>query len=333
MKKINRGFTLVELLVVIAIIGILVALLLPAIQAAREAARRSQCINNLKQIGVAFQNYHDTYKQLPIGAYSCCWGTWQPAVLTFLEEEQLADIYQILPKTATSFDNRYRYDADETDAPGLNPPMRNYEVARTRIATLTCPSDEPQVALGGPYGREGVTFHNYVANFGNTNHVGGTHPGASGAPLIAYFGSPFIGQDDGSLGPQHNLVTKFRQITDGLSKSLIVSETVQGQAGDLRGFSWWGWAAGFETYAAPNGSDPDRMQQPDYCKNDIQPNPPCATRAGPRFNNAARSRHSGGVNAVMCDGSVHFIVDDVDLDTWRAASTIKGEEVYDSFTN
>ena len=98
MKRNIRGFTLVELLVVIAIIGILVALLLPAIQAAREAARRSQCVNNLKQLGVAFQNYHDTYKQLPIGAYSCCWGTWQMAILPFLEEQELADLYQFLPK-------------------------------------------------------------------------------------------------------------------------------------------------------------------------------------------------------------------------------------------
>ncbi len=149
MKKHERGFTLVELLVVIAIIGVLVALLLPAIQAARESARRSQCINNLKQVGIALQNYHDTYKQLPIGAYSCCQGTWQESILEFMEEQQLADIYQLLPKTSMSFYNEYRYDADRTDVPNLNPPVRNYEVTSKRIATLTCPSDEPQVAVAG----------------------------------------------------------------------------------------------------------------------------------------------------------------------------------------
>jgi prepilin-type processing-associated H-X9-DG protein len=111
----------------------------------------------------------------------------------------------------------------------------------------------------------------------------------------------------------------------------MISETVQGQGGDLRGFTWWGWAAGFETFAAPNGSDDDRLQQGNYCKKDISPNPPCSAAAGRFFYNAARSRHQGGVNAMMCDGSVHFIVDDVDLATWRAASTIKGEEVYDGF--
>ena len=98
MRKDNRAFTLVELLVVIAIIGILVALLLPAIQAAREAARRSQCTNNLKQLGIAIHNYHDTYKQLPVGNHSCCWGTWQMSILPFIEERQLGEMYTWMPK-------------------------------------------------------------------------------------------------------------------------------------------------------------------------------------------------------------------------------------------
>jgi prepilin-type processing-associated H-X9-DG protein len=109
----------------------------------------------------------------------------------------------------------------------------------------------------------------------------------------------------------------------------MISETVQGQGGDLRGLTWWGFAAGFETYASPNGSDPDLMQRPGDCKNEIEPNPPCGRALGPKFWNAARSRHPGGVNAVMCDSSVQFIVDDVDLAAWRAASTTKGDEVYD----
>jgi prepilin-type N-terminal cleavage/methylation domain-containing protein/prepilin-type processing-associated H-X9-DG protein len=326
MKRKTSGFTLVELLVVIAIIGVLVALLLPAIQAARESARRAQCLNNLKQVGVAFQNYHDTYRQLPIGAYSCCWGTWQMSILEFLEEQQLADMYQFLPKNFPVFDDRYRYDIN---TPSVNPPVRNADVTNKRIATLTCPSDEPQLASGFPNVFDGRTFHNYVANFGNTNHVGSTHPGT---PQIKYLGSPFIGQDDGSFGPNHRLFSTFRKITDGLSKTLLVAETVQGQGGDLRGLTWWGWAAGFESYASPNGSDPDRMQRPVDCKGNLLPNPPCLPAAGPLFNNAARSRHPGGVNAVMCDGSVQYVVDEVDLTVWRAASTTKGDEVYQGLT-
>jgi prepilin-type processing-associated H-X9-DG protein len=306
-----------------------VALLLPAIQSARESARRAQCVNNLKQVGIAFQNYHDTYKQLPIGAYSCCWGTWQMSILPFLEEKQLADLYQFLPKNFPVFDDRYRYDNDPAAAPGLNPPMRNFEVTSKRIATLTCPSDEPQVAGGCPNARDGLTFHNYVANFGNTNHVGTTYPGS---PAIKYLSSPFIGQDDGSNGPNQRLFSTFRRITDGLSKTLLVSETVQGQGCDLRGLTWWGWAAGFETYASPNGSDPDRMQRPSDCHSELPRNPPCLPAAGPLFNNAARSRHPGGVNVAMCDASVQFVVDDVDLATWRAASTSRGDEVYQGLT-
>src|SRR3954451_10032584 len=92
------AFTLVELLVVIAIIGVLVALLLPAVQAARESARRSQCTNNLKQLGVAMQNYHDAKRQLPLGNISCCWGTWQMLILPYIEQQQLGALYQFMPK-------------------------------------------------------------------------------------------------------------------------------------------------------------------------------------------------------------------------------------------
>jgi prepilin-type processing-associated H-X9-DG protein len=258
------------------------------------------------------------------------------SILPFIEEQQLGDMYQFLPKNYPAFADEYRYDQSTADQPTMNPPMRNFEVTSTRIATLTCPSDEPQVASGepGPSGmssaRAGLTFHNYVANFGNTNHVGSTHPGT---PSIKYLGSPFIGQDDGALGPNHKLFTTFRKIVDGLSKTLMVSETVQGQGGDLRGLTWWGWAAGFESYASPNGADPDRMQRAVDCRSELIPNPPCTMAVGARFNNAARSRHPGGVNAVMCDGSVQFVVDDVDLATWRAASTIKGEEMYSGLLN
>lgn len=220
--------------------------------------------------------------------------------------------------------NRTRV-SNTRNAPGLSPPMRNFEVTSKRIVTLTCASDEPQVASGCPNAKDGLTFHNYVANFGNTNHVGTTYPGS---PAIKYLGGPLIGQDDGSNGPNRQLFSTFRRITDGLSKTLLLSETVQGQGCDLRGLTWWGWAAGFETFASPNGSDPDRMQRPSDCKSELAVNPPCLPAAGPLFNNAARSRHPGGVNVAMCDASVQFITDDVDLATWRAASTSRGEEVY-----
>jgi prepilin-type processing-associated H-X9-DG protein len=187
---------------------------------------------------------------------------------------------------------------------------------------LTCPSDEPQVAIGGGQGAAGITYHNYVANFGSTNHTGFT-------PLLGvnFLGAPFIGQDDNN-NLRHNLYTQFKQIPDGLSKTMLVSVTVQGQQGDLRGLTWWGWSAGFETFFSPNASDSDLLQQAGYCKSGIGANPPCGTAVGAKFYNGARSRHKGGLNVTMCDASVQFVVDDVDLTVWRAASTTKGEEVY-----
>jgi type II secretory pathway pseudopilin PulG len=317
---------LVELLVVIAIIGILVALLLPAIQSAREAARRSQCINNLKQLGIAMHNYHDTHQQLPAGNVSCCWGTWQMSVLPFIEEQTLGDLYTWLPQDATSHVFSHSYVVQNLSA---KPPIRNLEVVQSRIATLTCPSDQPQMT-GGEHGVPSrITFHNYVANFGNTNHIGWNHLAPGNPAYIEYFGSPFVG-DDWNVRPER--VGKFRDIEDGLSKTLMASETVQGQAGDLRGLTWWGWSAGFETFAAPNASDPDLLQQSQYCK-PVDPNPPCNGQSGTNyFKAAARSRHPGGVHVTMCDASVHYVVDDVDLATWRGASTSKGAEVYHGLT-
>lgn len=320
MKTKSSGFTLVELLVVIAIIGVLVALLLPAIQAAREAARRSQCVNNLKQIGVAMQNYHNTYRELPVGNVSCCWGTWQMAILPFLEQTQLRDRYQFLPKNEIFFLDQYRYDSNNSS---VSPPVTNLDVVKTRLATLTCPSDEPQTD------QRGVTYHNYVANYGNTNHVGADHLGPANPAWVKYLAGPFIGHD---YDPQFNPHNSFKLITDGLSNTLLASETVQGQNGDLRGFSWWGWAAGFETLAGPNTSDPDTMQYQDSC-NPQDPNPPCVAPStiANRFRSAARSRHPGGVNVVMCDGSVHFKTDSIDLLAWRAASSMQGDDLLQDF--
>lgn len=125
MRRTQRGFTLVELLVVIAIIGILVALLLPAIQAAREAARRTQCVNNLKQIGIAFQNYHDTYKKFPlsyvqVGSTEVHWG-WGALMLPQMEQQGLYDLLR------------------PTERYGLTPDNNNG--MKERIAGYRCPSD------------------------------------------------------------------------------------------------------------------------------------------------------------------------------------------------
>jgi prepilin-type N-terminal cleavage/methylation domain-containing protein/prepilin-type processing-associated H-X9-DG protein len=313
-----NAFTLVELLVVIAIIGVLVALLLPAVQAAREAARRMQCANNLKQAALAMHNYHDTHKTLPVGSFSCCWGTWQVAILPYLEEGNLAAKYDSNGMYDNP-DNSYRYSG-----------TRNRPVTTLRINTLLCPSDEHTVSSLVDF--VGITRHNYVANYGNTGFTivdALTTNGASQTVgSVAFAGAPFSSKGGPSSKPE---AVDFAQIRDGLSNTLLLGEVIQGKDADLRGFTWWGYASQFQTYLAPNSSQPDVMQSSSYCGSTNPANPPCT---GPHTTTmpitiAARSRHPGGVHAAMCDGSVQFFSDDIAINTWRALSTTKGGEVLD----
>jgi prepilin-type N-terminal cleavage/methylation domain-containing protein/prepilin-type processing-associated H-X9-DG protein len=322
LKANNWGFTLVELLVVIAIIGVLVGLLLPSVQAARESSRRSQCVNNLRQLGIAAQNYHDVHKELMPGARSCCWGTWQTFILPYIEQVQLAELYNM--------DEPYIM-GSVSDYNNSAPTM--VSLIRTRIPVLTCPSDNVQTLISAPDVER--TQHNYLGNMGNTNHLRLDIPASGGNPKILFLGAPLPASEwqDVNYPPERTETTQFSQITDGLSNTLLFSETVQGESGDtshldLRGFTWWGWGAGFETSLTPNTSQPDRIQNKSYCNIDNPNNPPCIVHSIPNnvMRNAARSRHPGGVNVAMCDGSVHFLTDDVDELAWLAAGSTQGEE-------
>ncbi|MBN2293795.1 MAG: DUF1559 domain-containing protein [Pirellulales bacterium] len=325
MKNKQRAFTLVELLVVIAIIGILIALLLPAVQAAREAARRMQCASNLKQVAFAAHNYHSANNQLPTGAYSCCWGTWLVGILPYIEQQEASDLYI----------HNYKYDIPSSDYRYAG--TLNRRVTTRRFDCYTCPSDTPTSHYSG------VTCHNYVCNYGNTGFAipsgdrdvyDGARPVLNG---VEFMGAPFSISGwqtaDGSDNRPMQIF-KFRDITDGTSQTLMFSECVQGQevdgAQDLRGFSWWGYASGFQTYLMPNSPSPDIMQSSGYCKSKA-PNPPCIgghSLALP-MTMAARSRHPGGVQVAFCDGSVSFYSDNVELRLWRALGTSQGGEVLD----
>jgi len=302
------GFTLVELLVVIAIIGVLVALLLPAVQAARESARRAQCSNNLKQLGLAVQNYADTYKSaLPAGSYSCCWGTWLVALLPYIEQRALFYNYKYFGAVQNQAGNAI----SQTDSSTRYGGSQNLPVTRMQISAYTCPSDS---TTASPSIISGVTFHNYVGNHGNTT-IGRTTPFGkmlNGQPNV-FKGAPFVQVGAWNSNPQ---VVKLADIFDGLSNTLLFSETVQGREGDLRGFAWWGSGSHFETYLAPNTSQPDILENAAYCVSNNPMNPPCAgpTSASPQ-NIAARSRHPSGVQAGLCDGSVRFVSQGINLDT------------------
>ena len=154
-----RGFTLIELLVVIAIIAVLISLLLPAVQSAREAARRAQCTNNLKQVGLAIHNYHDQQGTMPPGVKGCCWGTWLNFVLPYIEGTNLFNAYNF------AGNDRYEGLGIQTGQFRYGGAV-NTTVTYSRVNTYLCPSDPNTGNLPG--GGWAVTCHNYVVNFGNT---------------------------------------------------------------------------------------------------------------------------------------------------------------------
>jgi type II secretory pathway pseudopilin PulG len=298
--------------VVIAIIAVLIALLLPAVQQAREAARRSQCRNNLKQIGLAMHNYHDVHNFLPVGAYGCCWGTWKVALLPYIEQENLFNLYEHNRKFGVPEDTaRYGH--------AINQP-----ITTQRMAVYTCPSDLPHTPIGR------ITSHNYAVNYGTTTEASIlVHPSD---PTAEWRGAPFKrmpGVTD--AGPAHArwATSSFNRFIDGTSNTLLASELIQGQRSDLRGFGWWHGGTYFTTFLPPNTNEPDRPNQ--NCDAN-PPNPPCvAPTAEFPANLAARSRHAGGVHALLGDGSVRFISDNIILFIWRALSTTEGEEVIGEF--
>jgi prepilin-type N-terminal cleavage/methylation domain-containing protein/prepilin-type processing-associated H-X9-DG protein len=324
MRPRSRAFTLVELLVVIAIIGILIALLLPAVQAAREAARRSQCSNNLKQLGLGFHNYHDAYKKLMAGAWSCCWGTWKVSIFPYIEQKNLAERYSNV-KPPYDPSNLHRYSSG--DCPTCTPVHYNRTVVGTMISTFTCPSDTPAQGIAG------IWSHNYAANYGNTYYTQG---GTRSAPWYGVFflGAPFttVWTDANTPVPPPEQFFGLSDIRDGLSNTMLAGEVLVGGRNDLRGFSYWGDAAGFQTFQPPNSTIPDRIYTASYCNNRPEENLPCAvsTTTDPTMF-GARSRHPGGVQVGMGDGSARFISDTIDINVWRGLSTTRGSETLGGF--
>jgi len=286
----------------------LIGLLLPAVQKIREAAARMSCSNNLKQLALAMHNHHDATGAFPSGGNGgCCFGTWQVNILPYLEQANLFQLYRNLGGTDATGP---RYGGGT-----------NLQVTRSRLTILTCPSDTPNAPLNG------ITSHNYAVNYGNMGMIYGL-PFASPWPFNPVPGTlngyTFGGAPFGSTVP-----VRLTEITDGTSNTLLAAEVIQGQRNDLRGFSWWAEGAGFVTAIGPNSSSPDVLQDVSYCVNQ-PPNPPCTapySLTNPMVH-GARSRHSGGVNAAFCDGSVRFIPNSIRFDVWQAMSTSRGGEVY-----
>jgi prepilin-type N-terminal cleavage/methylation domain-containing protein len=314
MQRRRSGFTLIELLVVIAIIAVLIALLLPAVQQAREAARRTQCKNNLKQLGLAWHNYHDTYGTFSHGATTCCHGTWQVSILPYIEQ---ANVFQLYVNQNGSDATGPRY--------AHSPNVEN--VTSRRFAVLTCPSDTPNDPIGTTINGVAyrMTSHNYVVNYGATTY---NQTDFSGVP---FRGAPF----HSAISPTaiRTRVMSMRDMRDGTSNCLLMAEVCQGTGGDLRGFSWWAYASGFNGFQAPNSAEPDVMQAANYCVNQPEQNLPCfgPYSAERPMMMAARSRHTGGVQVVLGDGSVRFVSENINIVTWRNLASIRSGQAIGEF--
>jgi prepilin-type N-terminal cleavage/methylation domain-containing protein/prepilin-type processing-associated H-X9-DG protein len=302
--SIRKGFTLIELLVVIAIIAVLISLLLPAVQSAREAARRIQCVNNMKQLAIGIQTYHDAFDRFPIGAIGRSTATGQmPAGSTYRRPFCIA-VFPYIEQSAiyNSYNNLLAFNTPE-----------NATTRMTQIRTWICPSDTTYLFNAG--GTFPTTVMDYKGNYGINWGTGSFFPQLPG-------GSPFWIAYGASIG----------EITDGTSNTMAFMEMLQvpqpnGVSPVDRRARIWNDEPGtyqINTRIAPNSASPDIGQ----CQNFISLQAPCTNTADAMLHSlGARSRHPGGVNVALCDGSVRFMKNTVNLMPWQALSTIRGGEV------
>ncbi|MCA9013915.1 MAG: DUF1559 domain-containing protein [Planctomycetaceae bacterium] len=302
MKKRSRhrkyGFTLIELLVVIAIIAILIALLLPAVQQAREAARRSSCKNNFKQVALALHNYHGTFTVFPYGVMESggfhLRDTWMQQILPYIEQAPMYNQYM-------SWQGQWVMDTPVA-------------IKDQPIAVLMCPSEASHPAFGGGGGTRsgGRGFQgSYVVCAGNKPITYGTDPGGIFYSLSSH---------------------KMRDIVDGTTNTLFISETlIRGKTGGGWGAAggYWGGGRGggfgFTTLEPPNTSLPDEVYS---CKSQTFPNSPCSSQSNynsPR--NFARSYHTGGVHVALADASTRFVSSNIDRTLFQNLGTRNGNEV------
>ena len=293
----SRGFTLVELLVVIAIIGVLVALLLPAVQAARESARRTQCLNHMKQWGLAMHNYHDSLLQLPLGATNRPRRTWVMFLWPYIEQSNL----DVMNDYSQHF-----YVAPCTISGTMN------GLCGYKLKMYYCPSDTGS-NLDGPGNTYMRCRGNYVVNWGNTKYDD---------PATQVNFAPFSHDGGNRTLPR---LTRFKNITDGTSNTMLISEYLMAKSHDDN--DWRGdihnddGVFKFMTLNTPNSSVVDVVN---WAILNTDPRMPVST-AGQQHN-TARSRHPNGVNMVLCDGSVRFVTDSIALNIWQGMGSMDGGE-------
>ena len=299
LKRKSWAFTLVELLVVIAIIGILVALLLPAIQAARESARRTECNNNLKQLGVALQTYHDVYKRYPIGSrhndpantpVRALWssgphrkGSILVKLLPFIERQGLYDPLDQLGDVEGQID-------------AYSP--------RVQMDPYRCPTD--------PYENTGSPPTNYAKSMGSqamsgrscstyNGHLQGSHG----------HGSTEVGDNVSGIFSRFSWATRMAGVTDGTSTTIIMGEILP-KCGDHHRGGWRNSNALWTSTRAPINYPTCPGEPPGFAGTDG-----CHADANWQTSQGFKSKHPGGAQFVFCDGSVHFLQDSINYTTYQ----------------
>jgi prepilin-type N-terminal cleavage/methylation domain-containing protein/prepilin-type processing-associated H-X9-DG protein len=340
-SKRNRGFTLVELLVVIAIIGILVALLLPAIQAAREAARRTQCSNNLKQLGLALHNYISSKKDvLPGGVLQefKTPGGYQGEsffvrLLPYMEEQAIYDNWSFTARANNSLTDK--------------------SPAAQQIGPLLCPSDAPDAKViyieSGRTSAAGMTFPgyysvtSYAGNHGTQSYypttAGGCEPNSTDDGMFYVFApagsTAGVCYDRPAPRPCYrpDKGVSLKTVTDGTSKTLLFGEKYNrdevfdnkfSSRSGLKIYEWsqWGWTGGYKGLGhvtRSGGYTPVINRQSDTCTLSVD----CCQDERLR---TWGSGHPGGANFVMADASTQFITDSINPTTLAAISTRNGSE-------
>lgn len=334
----RTAFTLIELLVVIAIIAILIALLLPAVQQAREAARRTTCKNNVKQLTLALHNYHDVYLRFPPGQVNNRAGapgtstgpensdgsngsgnvgpgsTWSLSILAQLEQGPM-------------FNNFMKIAGEKPEVIDWlgNATYVNYPVGNSQLPAFTCPSSPmPGGELANGTGMEHLGRGNYGACFGK-----GTYALAS--------------TDDSAVGGMFGINSNIsmRDLTDGTSNTLCLAELMFSHTLDPNGIDFPSkdvrgvWAYGamgantFSTQTQPNAAVADRVWG---CRNKPLERMPCVqSNAYWTLFAASRSHHIGGVQVSMGDGGVRFVSENIDLRTWQNLGSRGGGETIGEF--
>jgi prepilin-type N-terminal cleavage/methylation domain-containing protein/prepilin-type processing-associated H-X9-DG protein len=346
----RRAFTLIELLVVIAIIAVLIALLLPAVQAAREAARRMQCVNNLKQLGLAVQNYVDSQGAIPPTAQHQI-GT-VPAAPRSNNLGMKARLLPYLEQSALYNAINMGADLEEAKAGGTLVGS-NDTIATSQVNAFLCPSDG-NVPCGTYAWKNGLgSFQQGYTSY--PNNLGTIHYNHGGK-----FDGPAYRMNEATPN-NHGAAVTLAMISDGTSNTVIFSEWIRGknqnasttqglhriyqasiatptanttasvdmyvapcQSSNTLATNWDHKGRKWANHAAPEGGGYSHIMTPNTKAcffSDQTDNDPIITLVG------ASSYHPGGVNVVMLDGSVKFIKNSVSRPTWRALSTMAGGEV------